>query len=131
MAYSLNYNAGLGIIELTLQGEYTLQGVCDGTRDALRMGVEKGTDLYLRDYRQAKVRVGTVDIQQLPEALNEIYTEYGVDIHTAKRAFVVDDMKDDFLFFETVAVNRGQLVRVFTDIDEARSWLLGTGGPKD
>lgn len=28
-------------------------------------------------------------------------------------------------FFETVASNRGVNVRVFTDLDEARKWLLG------
>ncbi len=42
-----------------------------------------------------------------------------------KRALVVAaNQLDQYKFFETVSVNHTQLVKVFTDMDEAKAWLL-------
>jgi hypothetical protein len=40
-----------------------------------------------------------------------------------RHAVVVRSLTPDVRFYENVSVNRGQIVRVFTDIDEARAWL--------
>ena len=40
-----------------------------------------------------------------------------------KRTVVIPENAYDFHFFETVFVNQSHQVRIFTDIDEACSWL--------
>ena len=39
------------------------------------------------------------------------------------RAVVAAEDLKDYLFYETAAINRGQHLKVFTDIDEAKKWL--------
>ena len=41
-----------------------------------------------------------------------------------KRALVAKNL-NDFHFLETVFLNRGNIVKLFDNIDEAREWLLG------
>jgi len=41
-----------------------------------------------------------------------------------KRANVVAKDLDDYIFHENVMVNRGQNEKVFTDIDQAKEWLM-------
>jgi hypothetical protein len=48
----------------------------------------------------------------------------GIDTH-CKRALVVSEQSSDFHFLETVFINQGHNVKMFTDIEEAMSWLLG------
>lgn len=36
--------------------------------------------------------------------------------------------QDDARFFENVVVNRGMILRMFLDIESARSWLMEKGG---
>jgi predicted nucleotidyltransferase len=42
-----------------------------------------------------------------------------------KRANIVAKDLDDYIFHENVMVNRGQNEKVFTDIDQAKEWLMG------
>ena len=57
--------------------------------------------------------------------MQDIFAANGMDIFSIRRALVAQDDLENFRFFENVAVNRGQRVKLFTDIDEARRWLLG------
>ena len=41
-----------------------------------------------------------------------------------KRALVVSERSPSFYFLETVFVNQGHIVKLFTDINEALYWLL-------
>jgi hypothetical protein len=125
MPYDLKYNAELGIIEGRVEGEFTAQNIRDWSIAAAQLAEEQACDLYLHDFRQGRVKLSTLEIHQLPEILAEIFTAHGMDIHRVKRALVVNRDIEDYRFFENVASNRGQPVRVFTDIDEATRWLIG------
>lgn len=72
----------------------------------------------LNDMRDTKINLETVSIYNTPKIIQEVgYT-------TARRALVYSGDSNDFNFFETVSKNQGQNVRVFTDVKEARQWLL-------
>jgi len=49
--------------------------------------------------------------------------QVGVEPHI-KRALVVSELSPDFHFLETVFINQGHIVKVFTDINAALQWLL-------
>lgn len=67
---------------------------------------------------QLEYRLGTFDTYELAKAASENAQNIG-------RAAIVCNAKniEDARFWETVAVNRGLTVRVFKDVDAARSWL--------
>ena len=63
-------------------------------------------------------RLGTFDTYQYAEFLAEQIP------HLGKAAIVCNEKAiTDAKFWETVAVNRGLMVRVFKDMDSARLWL--------
>lgn len=72
----------------------------------------------LNDLRKAKFKQSTFHIYNMPR----IVAKQGVP-SSSRRALVVPDTSEDFSFLETVSVNVGQQVKIFTDMDEALAWL--------
>ena len=69
--------------------------------------------------RLAKLTKGTIDIYNMPQTAKEA----GVGARH-RRALVVSEQSSDFHFLETVFLNQGHNVKMFTDIEEAMIWLL-------
>lgn len=65
----------------------------------------------------------TFEIYGFPERVAEITLPLGEARHSLKRAIVKGKADGDFEFAATVSFNRGQLLRVFHSLDEARDWL--------
>jgi hypothetical protein len=80
--------------------------------------VSSGCNRLLCDERGLEYRLGTADIYDHANMMAERAPALG-------RAAIVCDPAcgEDAEFWETVAVNRGLMVRMFMDIDEARRWL--------
>lgn len=80
--------------------------------------------LILSDYREAFFSFSVLELFHLPEKHNLLLESLGKNIHALKRALLVSKSDDEMAnFFEDVAVNRGQNVKVFTDEEEAINWL--------
>ena len=73
---------------------------------------------FLNDMRKAKVDFSTVELYRMPGVLDAS----GLD-PSWRRAIIASKQLKDYRFFETVAQNQGYSVRVFTDPDEALTWL--------
>ena len=81
--------------------------------------------LILGDYREATLKLSTFEIYEVPKIFMNTVTPIDISEREVKRALVVTEITEDFRFLETVSANRGQPARLFTDVDEARTWLLG------
>ena len=78
------------------------------------------------DYREAHFDLSTLQLFHLPEKHDKLLKSFGFNVHRIKRAILYDPKDRDLAtFFETVAVNRGHMVKVFTNEEDARAWLLG------
>jgi hypothetical protein len=75
--------------------------------------------------RHARLTKETLDIYHMPKSAKQAGIVPGF-----KRALVVSELSSDFHFLETVFVNQGHIVKLFTDIDAARGWLLNKETPK-
>ena len=95
---------GMGVIEACLAG---------------------GVTRILCEELDLEYRLGTFDTYQAAEFLS-------ANVPLLARAAVVCQPKhlEEGRFWETVAVNRGLSVRVFTDPEEARRWLLAGEDPE-
>jgi hypothetical protein len=91
----------------------------------LAMAAEKGTLLFLGDARDLPSDGSLIDVYRLAELLDSS----GVDRRMREAMVIRADPESErmFEFFVTVTSNRGLVVRVFGDIDEARQWLLDEG----
>lgn len=128
MLYTIIYNPKIGFVEATVQGTISFKEIKEIFSKATQMVVEKESSLYLADYRQAALDISTTELYRLPKLLSDITAPLGVNVHRLKRAVVIaKDLKDkrleDYRFYETVTLNRGQNTKLFEDMDEARQWL--------
>ncbi len=104
-------------------------GVDDGLEEAKEYGREVASacetndcNLVLTDERDLKYLLSTTETYLLAQFYCEMAPK---DLKVA----VVCGKENyrDGAFWENVAVNRGLLFKAFVSVEEARSWLLGTG----
>lgn len=82
---------------------------------------KRGGKRVLFDMREAEIAAGTLetfDTAAQPES-------WGWD-KSYMAAVVYSEITENARFLETVGVNRGIMIKVFDDVDEATAWLLGT-----
>jgi hypothetical protein len=123
MPHTIIYSSETHMIQSKIYGDLTLSEVKEVLVKFARIVKEKNCKMLLNDYREATVKLSTVEIYELPKIYADVFALYGLDVYRLKRALVAAKDLKDYLFFETVTFNRGQNAKVFYDIDEAQKWL--------
>ena len=118
MSYILKFDTDLNCIEVIFTGELSLSTLPDLAEQVAVYLNKYECRCILSDLRKATITTSTTSVYKMPEAAAEAGVGQGI-----KRALLVSDL-GDFRFLETVFVNRGNTVKLFLDIDEARSCLL-------
>ena len=121
MEYTIKHNEDLGSFMVTVCGEHrrpddsiVLQELARNTRS------ESGCSRFLFDMREATIIGSTLDI--FCTGTNPVEQKFE---HDFRIALVYSGNMHDHNFMENVVVNRGYVLRVFPDIEEATSWLSG------
>lgn len=125
MSHTVIYNSELHIVESKLQGNMTLGESEEIITKIAKTAKENDCRLILTDFREVARKLALFQIYELPECTTNIFTSVGINVSLYKRANVVAKDLDDYIFHENVMVNRGQNEKVFTDIEQAKKWLLG------
>jgi hypothetical protein len=108
----------------------TARGRDESTEEVLEYGksliekaAEAGVTHVLCDERQLEYALDTMQIFESARQIANMASR------VAKVAIVCNpEDVEDGLFWETVAVNRGLLVSMGTDMDRAKAWLLNHNG---
>ena len=124
MPHTVIYNSELHIVESKLQGDMTVGEVEEIVTKIAKIAKEKDCRLIFTDFREVSRKLLIYQIYELPDRTKNIFTSFGINIFLYKRANVVAKDLDDYIFHENVMVNRGQNEKVFTDIDQAKKWLM-------
>lgn len=119
MSYKINYNKEEEYIAVTVEGKFALSNLKELAADLAGFIEQYGCSRILNDMRQARLTKDTVDIYNMPKSASQA----GIGPRF-KRALVVSEISSDFHFLETVFINQGHIVKMFTDIDAALRWLL-------
>ncbi len=127
MSHTVIYNSELHIIESKLQGDMTIGEVEEIVTEIAKIAKEKDCRLIFMDFRNVLKKLSMVEMYRLPDRLKNIFAAFDINILAYKRANVVAKDLDDYIFHENVMVNRGHNEKVFTDIDQAKEWLMETG----
>jgi hypothetical protein len=86
--------------------------------------LQKSVQRFLFDMREATIVGDTMGAYQA--GVEPVMQ--GLRVADFKVALVYSEIQSEHQFMETVLVNRGFSVRVFTDMDEALAWLKIQGG---
>jgi len=104
---------------VTVQGELDLPLLQRIAKDVSKIIEREGCNRILNDLRNARATKKTMEIYNMPNTAKRA----GVT-QACKRALVVAEETTDFHFLETVFINQGHQVRIFTNIGDAKAWLF-------
>jgi hypothetical protein len=124
MSHTVVFDSNLGIVKTEVRGNLTPDEAKQLIFNIVQTARQHDCFLCLTDYRQATMEMSALAIYEVPERIAEVCAAHGMPAYKFKRAIVVANDLKDFHFFETVTLNRGQTVKLFHDIDQAREWLL-------
>jgi hypothetical protein len=117
--YSEDFQVVNGVLHVRLSGKFPKELLLSGNNafqplidDCSKRGCKKA----LVDARDLQIDLGTMGLFRTAEDA-AFLTRIGLRVALVAR----EDMLDRF--FDDVAYNRGGLIRVFTDVSAARSWL--------
>ena len=125
MSHTVIYNSELHIVESKLQGDMTLGEVKEIVTKIAKIAKEKDCRLIFTDFREVSRKLSILQIYELPDRTKNIFSSFGIQVVSCKRANIVANDLDGYAFHENVMVNRGQNEKVFTDIEKAKKWLIG------
>jgi len=125
MPHTVIYNSELHIVESKLQGDMTVGEVEEIVTKIAKIAKEKDCRLIFTDFREVSRKLPMWQIYELPNRLKNIFAAFDINVLVYKRANIVAKDLDDYIFHENIMVNRGQNEKVFTDIDQAKKWLIG------
>ncbi len=118
MQYTVCYDEETGYLTTRVSGRVDGPSVRAMAEQAKHEAELHHCTRFLDDCREMESVLSTAQIYELPALVRSI----GIRPET-RHAVVVRSLTPNVQFYENVSVNRGQIVRVFTDIDEARAWL--------
>lgn len=116
MSDEVHVNESEGIIEVVSSGVLTRQDM-ERTKFRLqRILDEKGV---------SRVLIDTARLQSLPSTFDlfEVCSTYSTHFKIALLVMASNPINNDLAFAQTVGLNRGQIVKMFWDQEEARRWL--------
>ena len=124
MTWTVTHNSKLQIIEVVYTGITSGEDLQESTSKAIAMTKEFGISEVLVEITDITLDVTTMDIFKLPA--HQYRTEQlDYRTHVALILPCREKERQDALFYETVCLNRGWLVRTFETRDESIAWLKG------
>lgn len=124
MSHTVIYNSELHMVESNLQGDMTIGEVEHIITEIAKIAKEKDCRSIFIDFREVSQKLSVVEIYRLPDRTRNVFAAFDMNILLYKRANVVAKDLDDYIFHENVMVNRGQNEKMFTNIDQAKAWLM-------
>ena len=118
MGFDVRFDEDHKCVMGTFVGEMDRTSVKAYARELVKVALQHDCKSLLNDMRAAILTFSTSDLHELPKMMSDI----GIDT-TWRRAIVASEQLQDYHFFETTAVNRGNTARIFTNPNEAMDWL--------
>jgi len=118
MPFTIKYDKEIDCIFIKVDGQFDLSLLKMLASEVAKVIEKHGCRCIFNDLRNATLG-DILDIYHMPNTARETGIE-----NMCKRALIVNEIPSEFDFLETVFVNRGHQVRMFTDADIANQWLL-------
>jgi len=120
MPYEVTYNSERDCVMAQIDGELDISAAKEFLAEIVRVVSTNGCKRILEDMRGAELTLSIGGLYFAARLAREEGAPPGI-----RNAIVVAE-KDwsRYSFFEVAARNQGQIVKVFTDPDEAERWLM-------
>ncbi|ASC71265.1 hypothetical protein XM38_022170 [Halomicronema hongdechloris C2206] len=122
MPFTVTYNTELAIVETIFFGLVSADEAAREIVESHQLAVEKDCRLFFTDLSRAELQLSLVDVYGMPDTYEKMGWERRVRI-----AFIPpsgDEGRHLAEFYETVGVNRGWTVKIFSNKQQAVQWLI-------
>lgn len=127
MKYKVYYDADDDCVYGEIQGQVDFETISDFAKEVAEQTSSRNCMRFLSDLRQAALNLLPFQIFDIPDIVDDA----GLD-PLCRRALLVTPDFQEYVFFETTSYNRGQPVKIFKDLDQAREWLaMPTPAPSE
>ena len=124
MPFTVTYDQ-TGFVHAKYEGNLDMPGIRAMLAAAAECLKENNCIHVLADYRDAHLGVSIADLYELPKLILQRGRAMGISVYQIRRALIIPAaVYKAFQFFETVSRNNMQNVKIFTDEDSAREWLM-------
>jgi two-component system response regulator len=122
IAYEVTYDPGHDCIMTRIDGRLDMQVVIDFLADLAHIVSASGCQRIFDDLRGSRLTLSVTDLY----FASKLVSEKGI-LPSARNAVIITEKdRSRYSFLEMAAQIQGQIVKVFTDPDEARHWLMGS-----
>ena len=119
MPYAIRYDPKLDCVFVRMEGEIDLALAKQFAKELGEQVSRHNCKRVLNDMRQATLTLSLTELFKVPDEIGETW------LRTVKRALVVAQDFMQYDLFASASFNRGQLLEVFIDPEQAMRWLLG------
>lgn len=123
MAHKTIFNLEIGIIETKLEGVIAFSELKEVISELTIISQTEQCYFWLNDFSEANPQFSVTEIYEFPKLIVEAATSLNIEASQIKRAVVMSTGEADYPFAKTIALNRGQSLELFDDIEKARTWL--------
>lgn len=118
MSYDVYFDNEQNCIIGKYSGILDMNAIKQNVLQVIIKSEEHKCKLFLNDLREAESQLSTIEIYNLPMFMSNVGISWAW-----RHAVLISKRTDSYRFFETVSVNRGMAVKIFTDIQAAMEWL--------
>ncbi|MBN2383792.1 hypothetical protein JXQ70_13030 [bacterium] len=108
------------ILQITTSGLMSVEHLNQMISETLPILDNYMSHLILVDHRQVKIALSIIDAYNRPRELERLGSSRNLCIAQV----CLEKYLEQFRFLETVSINQGYQLRVFTDNEAAISWLI-------
>ena len=124
MQWKILFEEKSGIVCIYNSGDLTVDDIKNQVKETASYMNKHDSKRVLVDYRIFRSNIPISHIYDLPKFYKEIHFPLSAKVAFLIPVDVSGIFKENFNFFETVCLNNGYNVRLFSKEDEARKWLL-------
>jgi hypothetical protein len=121
MSYEITFIEKNGVVAIYNKGEIDYDELAKQSQEAIKLGREKNSRLFLTDFSNVEVNANMLEIFKFPG----MYEQSGMS-KLSKIAVVVSkkELKTEKMsFYDDICVNRGWQIKIFLQKDLALEWL--------
>ena len=119
--YNITFKQNDDVLCAETRGKRTFKVVISIAKEIIEACKKYGTKRVLVDVRNLEGRLSTINAYNIPAD----YFEDFRDPEVLRKVAIIDleEFSEQYKFFETVAVNRGYNLNIFSDVTKALEWL--------
>lgn len=126
MTHKIEFDPTDNLVIACAQGPLNVSDLTKLVTDFVILAKQEHCFYILTILTDADIKINVFEFYKFPHLLAEIIKTHGLQTYILNRAIVGTVEQETLKFYETASQNRGDYLRLFYDVEEAKQWLRKT-----